>query len=256
MTHHSNRDILRARGPKNPVDPARPYAFLVEPECSADGQVEDVATLFLTNRECPFRCVMCDLWRNTTDRRVPLGAIPQQIDYALERLPAARHIKLYNSGNFFDRQAIPPEDYEAIAQRVQTFETVIVENHPRLCGDELLRFRDMIPGQLEVALGLETVHEQLLAALNKQMTLDDYEQASRFLMCTRHPRPHVHLAAPAFFERGGRRGMGRPIAAICVRHGRGVLCGHSHSRRQRDARPTGSAETVSVPHHALDGTGA
>ena len=85
----------------------------------AAGCVEDVATLFLTNRECPFRCLMCDLWRNTTDTRVPPGAIPQQIDYALARLPAARHIKLYNSGNFFDHQAIPPEDYAAIAERVR-----------------------------------------------------------------------------------------------------------------------------------------
>ncbi len=181
MAHFSDRDITSARGGKNPVDPARPYAFLLEPECSAAGRVEDVATLFLTNRECPFRCLMCDLWRNTTDVRVPLGAIPRQIDFALERLPKARHIKLYNSGNFFDHQAIPPEDYRAIADRVSGFETVVVENHPRLCGDDVLRFRDLLPGQLEVALGLETVQEEVLAALNKRMTLRDYEQAVRFL---------------------------------------------------------------------------
>jgi len=66
-----------------------------------------VATIFLTNRECPWRCVMCDLWKNTLIDSVPLGAIPSQIDYALARLPAARQIKLYNSGSFFDTQAIP-----------------------------------------------------------------------------------------------------------------------------------------------------
>ena len=64
---------------------------------------------------------------------------------------------------------------------MQSFETVIVENHPRLCGDEVLRFRDMVPGQLEIAVGLETVHEPTLAALNKRMTLRDYEKAVRFL---------------------------------------------------------------------------
>ena len=93
---------------------------------------------------------MCDLWRNTTDRRVSVGAIPRQIDFALERLPAARHIKLYNSGNFFDHQAIPPEDYGPIAERLTSFATVIVENHPRLCGDDVLRFRDLTAGQLEL----------------------------------------------------------------------------------------------------------
>ena len=94
-----------------------------------------MATLFLTNRECPFRCLMCDLWKHTLEETVPVGAIPAQIDFALERLPPAKHIKLYNSGNFFDPQAIPREDYAEIARRVRSFDTLIVENHPRLCGD-------------------------------------------------------------------------------------------------------------------------
>jgi radical SAM enzyme (TIGR01210 family) len=175
------RSILAARGPRNPVDPRRPYAFLVERECAAGGRVEEVATIFLTNRECPFRCLMCDLWKNTTEQRVPVGAIPEQIDYALSRLPPAQHIKLYNSGNFFDHQAIPPEDYPAIASRVQSFDTVIVENHPKLLGDDCARLRDMLAGQLEVAIGLETAHPQVLARLNKQMTLDDFERAVRGL---------------------------------------------------------------------------
>lgn len=179
---HGDREIVAARPPKQPVDPWRPYHFLCEPEFGADGRVAQVATIFLTNRECPFRCLMCDLWRNTLDQRVPTGAIPAQIDYALARLPAARHVKLYNSGNFFDHLAIPPEDYPAIADRVRAFETVIVENHPRLCGDDCLRFRDLLPGTLEVALGLETVHEPLLARLNKRMTLDDFRSAARFLL--------------------------------------------------------------------------
>lgn len=177
----TDQQIVAARPAKHRVDPWKPYAYLVEPEHTVNGQVEDVATLFLTNRECPFRCLMCDLWQHTTNETVPVGAIPAQIDYALDRLPPARHIKLYNSGNFFDRKAIPPDDYRAIAERVHGFETVIVENHPKLCSEACLHFRDMIDGQLEVALGLETVHPEVLKVLNKRMTLADYEQAVRFL---------------------------------------------------------------------------
>ena len=135
----TDQDILSLRPPKNRLDPWRPYACLVEPERSAAGSLDDVLTVFLTNRECPFRCTMCDLWRNTLDERVPLGAIPAQIDHAIQTLPPARHIKLYNAGNFFDSQAIPPEDHAAIATKVRQFQTVIVENHPRLCAAQTTR---------------------------------------------------------------------------------------------------------------------
>jgi len=180
-TTWDDKTILAARPPKNVVDPRRPYAYLVEPECAANGRIEDVATIFLTNRECPFRCLMCDLWKNTTDERVSIGAIPEQIEFALSSLPPAKHVKLYNSGNFFDRQAIPREDYEAIAQCVESFETVIVESHPKLCGDDCLRFRELLTGKLEIAIGLETIHPEVLPHLNKQMTADDFQRAVRFL---------------------------------------------------------------------------
>ena len=122
---------------------------------------------------------MCDLWRNTVKETVPAGAIPRQIDYALERLSAARQIKLYNSGSFFDPRAIPPGDYEAIARRLNAFERVIVECHPALVGDACLRFRDLIHGQLEVAMGLETAHPEILERLNKRMTLTKCSRSRR-----------------------------------------------------------------------------
>lgn len=198
--------IRAARSAKEPVDSGRPYAFFVEPECGPDGVVEEVATIFLTNRECPFSCLMCDLWRNTTDQRVPPGAIPAQIEWALARLPAARHVKLYNSGNFFDPQAIPRADHEAIARLVSGFRTVIVENHPRLCGEECRRFAERLPPtcQLEVALGLETVHPAALAALNKRMTTEDFlEAAQRLRSWGIELRSFILLKPPLLDERQG-----------------------------------------------------
>jgi radical SAM enzyme (TIGR01210 family) len=177
----SEADVLRARGPKNRVDSRVPWAAIVEPECAAGGEIVQVATIFLTNRECPLRCLMCDLWKNTTDEPVPPGAIPAQIDNVLARLPLAQHIKLYNSGNFFDPLAIPLADHAAIAERIRGFEHVIVENHPRMCGRECVRFRERLAGSLEVALGLETVHPQVLPALHKRMTLADFDRAVEFL---------------------------------------------------------------------------
>src|SRR5262249_37224872 len=140
--------ILRRRGPKNPLDPAMPYACLWEEEAGASGELISMATVFLTNRECPFRCLMCDLWRNTLDDRVSTGRIAGQIRSALEKLPPARQIKLYNAGSFFDPQAIPPEDYEEIAAVISDFGRVIVECHPAFLrgkhAEHCLRFRDLL----------------------------------------------------------------------------------------------------------------
>ena len=163
---------------------------------------------------------MCDLWMNTLTETVPAGAIPAQIDFALGQLqrrtgvapvsdssgeksftgqpdqiehssfsnsdrrdacPTLRQIKLYNSGSFLDPRAIPTEDYAAIAGRVRSFERVIVECHPALVGDSALRFRDMIYGRLEVAMGLETAHPEVLQKLNKRMTLEQFARAAEFL---------------------------------------------------------------------------
>ncbi|HEX3893677.1 MAG TPA: radical SAM protein [Terracidiphilus sp.] len=173
--------IVAQRPRRNQLAPDRPYAFFVEDEYSAAGEIVPVATIFLTNRECPWRCVMCDLWKNTGTAPTEPGSIPHQIEYALERLPAAREIKLYNSGSFFDAQAIPPQDYRAIANLVQAFERVIVECHPSLVGSRTFAFQDLLEHPLEVAMGLETAHPEVLEKLNKGMTLDQYATAARTL---------------------------------------------------------------------------
>lgn len=196
---NSERDrwILSHRPSRNTVDPHRPYAFHVEEERSESGEIVKVATIFLTNRECPWKCLMCDLWKNTLTETVPLGAIPEQIDFALaqlnDRVPAGiatQQLKLYNSGSFFDPNAIPVNDYEAIAQRVRGFERIIVECHPSLVGERCVRFRDLLNGsnrrmaatpRLEVAMGLETAHPEVLEKLNKRMTLEQFSAAASFL---------------------------------------------------------------------------
>jgi radical SAM enzyme (TIGR01210 family) len=176
-----DRWILSQRGAKNAVDPREPYLIFTEQERAASGEVVDVVSVFLSNSECPFKCLMCDLWRNTIDGRTQPGDIPRQIEWALKHAPKGQHIKLYNSGNFFDQRAVPKEDYAAIADLVSDHERVIVECHPKLIGPEVLRFRDMLGGVLEVAMGLETVHPEVLSILNKRMSLEDFETAALFL---------------------------------------------------------------------------
>ncbi len=173
--------VLSRRGERNAVDPWRPHGFFVENERDASGQIVPVATVLLSNRECPWRCLMCDLWKNTLDETAPVGAIPAQIDFALGQLPRSRQIKLYNSGSFFDAAAIPPADYPAIAERAVAFDNVIVESHPALISGRVLSFRDRVQGKLEVAVGLETANPIVLDLLNKRITLESFKRAADFL---------------------------------------------------------------------------
>lgn len=174
--------IVAQRPPRATADPFTPHGFFLEEELSASRRLVCSAVILLTNKECPWRCLMCDLWKYTLTRSVPPGAIPRQIDHALSRLHARpQQVKLYNSGSFFDPAAIPLADYSAIAQKVSGATHLVVESHPRLVGENALRLRDLLSSSLEVAMGLETVHPDVLPRLNKNFSLSDFSKAVGFL---------------------------------------------------------------------------
>jgi hypothetical protein len=138
---------------------------------------------------------MCDLWKHTTTQTVPVGAIPSQVAHALRELArssgtlgssrdngsrgtAFGQVKLYNSGSFFDPAAIPVADYAPIAKQLVEVMHVIVESHPRLVGERTRHFRDLLSGSLEVAIGLETIHPEVLPRLNKKFSLAHFADAA------------------------------------------------------------------------------
>jgi radical SAM enzyme (TIGR01210 family) len=196
--------IVSMRGNKNPVDPHLPYGWLVEKERTISGKIENTGIIFLTNRECPFHCLMCDLWKNTTDVPVAPGMIPCQIEWALQHMKGIRHIKLYNSGSFFDGRAIPEEDYKSIANLLRELETVIVESHPRFINEKCIEFSGLLAPELHVAIGLETVNPVVLQKLNKKMTLDDFSNAVNYLNQHSIPsRAFILLRPPLLSEAEG-----------------------------------------------------
>ncbi len=182
-----DRFVLERRAARPDIDPWRAQGLLVEDEPSPDGTVARVATVFLTGRECPWRCVMCDLWQHTTESDTPPGAIAAQVADARKHLHAAREpvsqMKLYNAGSFFDPRAVPESDYDAVGVAVTGLARVIVESHPSLVGVRTTRLiealrRDRTPPVLEVAMGLETSHPDALERLHKRMTVEGFLRAA------------------------------------------------------------------------------
>lgn len=162
----------------------RAYGVSVEQEPVGARVTRPTLTLLLTARRCPIDCVFCDLWKYNHPEPTPVGSIPTQIATAMQTLPTPDRtwaIKLYNGGNFTDPLSIPFEDWSAIARLCEPFGRVIVENHATMCGDRLLKFRDQLTAQLEVAVGLETSDPAVLARQQKKMTLDDFARAANLL---------------------------------------------------------------------------
>lgn len=118
---------------------------------------------------------------------------------------------------------------------LRPFARVTVECHPRLVGERCLRFAGRLAGQLEVALGLETINPVALPLLNKRMRLDDFDRAVATLLAAGISVRAFVLLSPPYVapgqavewavrsvryavERGAQR-----VSIIPVRAGNGAL---------------------------------
>ncbi len=205
------------------VRPAKPLrragesmGFFLENEPDGQGGVVATRTYFLVGSECRYSCSMCDLWKYTLKESVtPLGSLVAQIDDLEQQCASIQQmeferplvrgkewLKLYNAANFFDERNVASLERQWIAERCTRYSRVIVENHAALfqsksVQQETLRFRDRLKGELEVALGLETIDPCAMKVLNKSMRLEQFEAAIDFLRRESiHSRAFILLGPP------------------------------------------------------------
>jgi len=192
-----DRRIRSLRPPKARVDPYAPHGSVLEDERRPGGRVERALTVFLTGAECPFTCSFCDLWLWTLDGPTPPGALTRQLESVLQARELQRdgpardvqacdgqtpdRLKVYNASNFFDQRAVPSEDVLGIAKLAAPFAAITVESHANTIGAKTLEFARQIPGRLEVAVGLETIHPAAAAQLNKRLDLARFDSAAQLL---------------------------------------------------------------------------
>ncbi len=233
----TDQRIRGLRPPKPAVDPWKAHGCLVEAERRPNGVVEQAATIFLAGAECAFTCSFCDLWRYTIEGPTPRGALPAQIEASIAGIASGsiHRVKLYNASNFFDRRAVPLDDLPRIAELCAPFGGVTVESHSKTVNSSVLDFAGLLPGRLEVAMGLETIHPSAAETLNKRLDLGQFDRAMGFL--AKHgidARVFVLLGAPGVpagetvewavrsVEHAARRGAAL-VAIIPVRGGNGEM---------------------------------
>ncbi|GAB5406226.1 MAG: hypothetical protein Aurels2KO_44570 [Aureliella sp.] len=190
----TSRQVVQLRPDTERPAPTRvPLDVIVEQEpLDKIGTVGMSATLFLVGSECRFRCVMCDLWKYTHREATPAGYLVDQVRAGIQQAQDKTRlvvgdattvdcIKLYNASNFFASANVPEADLPEIASLVASTPRVVVENHPSILTASICQFRDRLDGTLEVALGLETTHTDILPRLNKSMTLDTFRRCTQWL---------------------------------------------------------------------------
>ena len=130
---------------------------------------------------------------------------------------------------------------------------MIVEAHPAFLAGAYesgaCASGTLVGGQLEVAIGLETAHPEVLARLNKRMTLDAFKRPPTSWPA-RHRAARVHPAQPAVHAGMARRSSGRAARSTSPRSAAPPSCvGDPDARRQR--RDGGCRRLVPPPR--LDG---
>lgn len=230
LPHLSSNEIVALRpSVERPLPGKQPLDVLSEAEAyHKSGGTADVLTVLLRGSECTFRCLMCDLWKYTHPTRTAPGAITAQVQTALSALePAKRNeqpqwIKLYNASNFFAPVNVPVADLRTTGPLLNSFDRVIVENHPKLLPGSIIDFRDCLAGKLEIAMGLESIHPETLLALNKQMHLGDFQHACEWLLARDiDVRTFILLRPPGMEESEGIEWCIRSVEyahALGVRH--------------------------------------
>lgn len=179
------RSVAEERRPA-PAEPDAARRFVnqwVEAE-ALDGEEVRAFVLILKTRGCYWAdvkgCSMCGYAKDTLGRSATPEELAHQLEEAIGRYRGEPYVKVYTSGSFLDDREVDPESQRrivgAFAGKARRF---LFETLPEFATPEnLAPLSEVFPGEIEVALGLESANADVLARLiNKGSTPQEYFDA-------------------------------------------------------------------------------
>lgn len=179
-----------------------------EAEALGDERVR-AFVLILRTRGCYWAdlkgCSMCGYAKDTLGRSATPGELAQQLDSALRVYQGEPYIKIYTSGSFLDDREVDAGSRQRIVERFAArARRLLFETLPEFAtGTALEPLRSAFPGELEVALGLESTQpEVLLRYVSKNSPPEAYlEAADRIRRTGLRAKGYLLLKPPYLTER-------------------------------------------------------
>ncbi len=164
------------------MDPSRPVHVSLQKEIGYDKKIKKTLEIILTTTRCPFRCLMCGYYKDTIPDSPDPEQIIQQVEKAIKKFPEFEQVKIFNSGNFFDKKAIPPDVQVRLFKMLEDADLVTIENRAEYVNERALdEFKSRVNVPIEVAMGLEIADRNKLDIINKHMNLEKFAESARLL---------------------------------------------------------------------------
>ncbi len=203
------RTVARDRRP-DPAGPAdaRRYVNLWTEAEALGGERVPAFVLILRTRGCYWAdlkgCSMCGYAKDTLGRSATPAELAEQLERALGRYRGEPYVKLYTSGSFLDDREVDTASREAIVRAFAgRARRLLFETLPEFATSTTVGpLRDAFPGELEVALGLESTDPTILGRfVHKGAAPSDYlDAADRLRGLGARPKAYLLLKPPYLTE--------------------------------------------------------
>ncbi|MCI4353207.1 MAG: archaeosine biosynthesis radical SAM protein RaSEA [Thermoplasmata archaeon] len=179
-----------------------------EAEAIGDERVR-AFVLILRTRGCYWAdlkgCSMCGYAKDTLGRSATPEELGQQLDAALRAYRGERYVKIYTSGSFLDDREVDADSRQRIvAGFAGRARRLLFETLPEFATGEVLGpLQRSFPGEIEVALGLESTQPGvLLRYVNKNSPPEAYfDAADRVRSFGLRAKGYLLLKPPYLTER-------------------------------------------------------